>query len=185
MIIGLLTYLLNFNSNWLSDVVHLVFSWGNNQGERVLCRSRSAIEKLIVRQRNVATELTNTMSSAISATDNLESTMTTYLPPGDTLSTTLSSPQFSQALSMFWSALQSGQAGPVVQQFGLGADAISAAATGNLEEFVTALESEIHVSSNVADQSNDDAKTKAGKTDSQDNSTAGKKNDEDDEMALD
>lgn len=80
--------------------------------------------------------------------------------------------------------VQSGQAGPVVRQFGLGSDAINAAATGNLEEFVTALESETKVSSNVADQSNDDDKSKTGKTDSQDNSAAGKKNDEDDEMTL-
>ncbi|XP_012274243.1 proteasomal ubiquitin receptor ADRM1 homolog isoform X2 [Orussus abietinus] len=37
---------------------------------------------------------------------------------------------------------QSGQAGPVVRQFGLDPNAVRAAVRGNLEEFVTALESE-------------------------------------------
>lgn len=188
MVFGLISCILNFNLNWLTEVINYVYSLGNNQGERIICRSRSAIEKLIVRQRNVATELTNTMSSAITSTDSLESTMNTHLPPGDTLSTTLSSPQFSQALSMFWSALQSGQAGPVVRQFGLGTDAINAAATGNLEDFVSALETETKSSSNTPtttttttvadDDKNKDKPAAAAAADK-------KKDDEDDGMALD
>lgn len=53
---------------------------------------------------------------------------------------TISSPQFQQALSMFSSALQSGQLGPVVSQFQLNDDAVAAAASGDLEQFVKALE---------------------------------------------
>lgn len=53
---------------------------------------------------------------------------------------TISSPQFQQALSMFSSALQSGQLGPVVSQFQLNEDAVAAATTGDLEQFVKALE---------------------------------------------
>lgn len=56
------------------------------------------------------------------------------------LKDTLASPQFQQALSMFSNALQSGQLGPVVSQFKLSDDAVSAANTGDLEQFVKALE---------------------------------------------
>ncbi|XP_014252987.1 proteasomal ubiquitin receptor ADRM1 [Cimex lectularius] len=58
----------------------------------------------------------------------------------DQLRNTLASPQFQQALSMFSTALQSGQLGPVVSQFGVGSDAVSAANQGNMEEFVRALQ---------------------------------------------
>ncbi|XP_043476647.1 proteasomal ubiquitin receptor ADRM1 isoform X1 [Leptopilina heterotoma] len=91
-------------------------------------------------QRGVASELSSSIPGAISSTENLELEMKEHLPPGDNLNTTLSSPQFSQALSMFWSALQSGQAGPVIRQFGLGTQAVNAATNGNLEQFVSALE---------------------------------------------
>jgi len=47
---------------------------------------------------------------------------------------------FVQALSMFSAALQSGQLGPVVQQFEVGAEAVDAANQGNMEEFVRALQ---------------------------------------------
>jgi len=53
---------------------------------------------------------------------------------------TISSPQFQQALSMFSSALQSGQLGPVVSQFQLNDEAVAAATSGDLEQFVKALE---------------------------------------------
>ncbi|XP_058461697.1 proteasomal ubiquitin receptor ADRM1 homolog [Malaya genurostris] len=56
------------------------------------------------------------------------------------LKETLSSPQFHQALSMFSNALQSGQLGPVVSQFQLNAEAVAAANSGDLEQFVKALE---------------------------------------------
>lgn len=56
------------------------------------------------------------------------------------LKDTLASPQFQQALSMFSNALQSGQLGPVVSQFKLSDDAVVAANSGDLEQFVKALE---------------------------------------------
>jgi len=52
----------------------------------------------------------------------------------------ISSPQFQQALAQFSNALQSAQLGPVVKQFELSHDAVAAAYSGNLEEFVRALE---------------------------------------------
>ncbi|XP_015114339.1 proteasomal ubiquitin receptor ADRM1-B isoform X2 [Diachasma alloeum] len=133
-------------------------------------------------QRGVATELTNTIPAAITATESLERTMSKHLPPGDSLCTTLSSPQFSQALSMFWSALQSGQASPVVRQFGLGADAVNAAATGNLEEFVSALEGE--GKSGAAGQAGETEEKKA-EAKGEGAPSSEKKDDGEDPMALD
>ncbi|CAH1405257.1 unnamed protein product [Nezara viridula] len=57
------------------------------------------------------------------------------------LKSTLQSPQFQQALSMFSTAFQSGQLGPVVSQFEMGPEAVNAANSGNMEEFVKALQS--------------------------------------------
>ncbi|CAG0918661.1 unnamed protein product [Notodromas monacha] len=53
---------------------------------------------------------------------------------------TVRSPQFQQAVELFSSALQSGQLGPVIQQFGLGAEAVKAANKGDLEAFLRALD---------------------------------------------
>ena len=133
-------------------------------------------------QRGVATELTNAIPAAISTTESLESAMNVHLPPGDNLSTTLSSPQFSQALSMFWSALQSGQAGPVIRQFGLGSDAVNAAASGNIEEFVSALESEAKSGQGQqqAQQGQDDKSKKQSPP-----AASPDKDDDDEGMALD
>ncbi|KAF4523485.1 hypothetical protein B566_EDAN004554 [Ephemera danica] len=52
----------------------------------------------------------------------------------------LRSPQFQQSLRMFGAAMQSGQLGPVMQQFGVGTDAVNAANQGNMEQFVRSLE---------------------------------------------
>ncbi|XP_043797697.1 proteasomal ubiquitin receptor ADRM1-A isoform X1 [Apis laboriosa] len=132
-------------------------------------------------QRGVATELTNAIPAAISATENLERAMSPHLPPGDHLCTTLVSPQFSQALSMFWSALQSGQAGPVIRQFGLGPDAVNAAASGNIEEFVTALESEAKSGQEQTQQGQEDKNTKQVPP----TSSPDKKGDDDEGLDLD
>lgn len=83
---------------------------------------------------------------------------------------------------MFWSALQSGQAGPVIRQFGLGSDAVNAAASGNIEEFVSALETEAKSGQGQqqAQQGQDDKSKK------QSPSAASPDKDDDDEgMALD
>lgn len=76
------------------------------------------------------------------------------------LKDTIQSPQFQQALSSFSAALQSGQLGPVVSQFQLSPEAIAAANTGDLEQFVKALEK--NASSNAKNtekkEKSDDAK---------------------------
>ncbi|PIK50020.1 putative proteasomal ubiquitin receptor ADRM1-like [Apostichopus japonicus] len=53
---------------------------------------------------------------------------------------TIHSPQFQQAMSMFTAAFQSGQLGPLIGQFNLGAEATEAANRGDLEAFSKALQ---------------------------------------------
>lgn len=182
MVFSLSNIILCPNLTWLSETLAQLSSWASLSG--YVCCFRPATAQLIVRQRGVATELTNVIPAAISTTESLESAMNTHLPPGDNLCTTLSSPQFSQALSMFWSALQSGQAGPVIRQFGLGPDAVSAAASGNIEEFVSALESE---AKNGQGQEAQQQQGQDDKSKKQPSSAASpdKKDDDDEGMALD
>ena len=56
------------------------------------------------------------------------------------LASTVTSPQFQSALSIFSSALQSGQLGPLMEQFELSPECVVAANAGNLEQFVKAME---------------------------------------------
>ena len=71
-----------------------------------------------------------------------------FLPAGEDgkevtaadLSGTVQSPQFQQSVSMFSMALSSGQLGPLVREFGLGEEAAAAAAQGDMEAFVKALQ---------------------------------------------
>jgi hypothetical protein len=48
--------------------------------------------------------------------------------------------QFRQALSLFSSGLQTGQLAPLVREFELGDEAVQAAAAGDMEAFVKALQ---------------------------------------------
>ena len=66
---------------------------------------------------------------------------------------------------MFSAALESGQLGPLVQQFGMNSEAVAAANAGNMEEFVKALQKNAD-----KDKKQDDKK---------------KDGDDDDGMALD
>ena len=60
-----------------------------------------------------------------------------HLPPtSEGLDTVLTSPQFQQALGTFNSALQSGQLGPLMDQFGLGRQVATAATTGGRGGFL-------------------------------------------------
>ncbi|GFY52304.1 proteasomal ubiquitin receptor ADRM1-A [Trichonephila inaurata madagascariensis] len=86
--------------------------------------------------------------------------------PSDQLRSTVQSPQFQQALGMFSAALQSGQLGPLMQQFGMSNDVVSAANSGDMDAFVRALQSSKESSS---ESSNKDKKDQ----------------DKDEDMALD
>uniref|UniRef100_A0A8C5EKM9 Proteasomal ubiquitin receptor ADRM1-like n=1 Tax=Gouania willdenowi TaxID=441366 RepID=A0A8C5EKM9_GOUWI len=70
-----------------------------------------------------------------------------FLPSGESLpqsaeeiQNTLNSPQFQQSMSLFSSALASGQLGPLMSQFGLPAEAVDAANKGDVEAFARAME---------------------------------------------
>jgi len=91
------------------------------------------------------------------------------------LRSTLASPQFQQAVSLFSIALQSGQLGPIVSQFEVGPEAVSAANQGNMEDFVKALQ---NTSLNSSTSSEPSQPEKRKKTDD-------KKDDDDEDMALD
>ncbi|KAK6967714.1 adhesion regulating molecule 1 [Biomphalaria glabrata] len=83
----------------------------------------------------------------ILANSEVQKRLIPYLPEGESLPkteeelrNTVQSPQFQQALSSFSSALQSGQLGPLMSQFGLGEDVANAAAQGDMEAFVKAMQ---------------------------------------------
>lgn len=95
----------------------------------------------------------------------------------DQLKDTLTSPQFQQALSMFSSALQSGQLGPVVSQFQMSPEVVEAANSGDIEQFVKALEK-----TNAAKKESDDS-TESKSDDEKQKKEEGKK-DDDENMQL-
>lgn len=84
---------------------------------------------------------------------------------------------------MFSTALQSGQLGPIVSQFEVGSDAVTAANQGNMEDFVKALQNTTlnSGSTSTLNSSNSEPKQpeKRKKTENK------KKDNEDEDMALD
>ena len=56
------------------------------------------------------------------------------------ITSTISSPQFKQALHLFSTGLQSGQLAPLIREFDLGDAAVAAASSGNMEDFVKAIQ---------------------------------------------
>jgi len=101
------------------------------------------------------------------------------VPTTQQIQETLQSPQFQQALSSFSAAMQSGQLAPLMNQFGLENEAVGAAAQGDMESFVRALQSALHKSS--------DQQTGSSEAKKKDDKNGKPKKDDDDEedMALD
>ncbi|KAF7663590.1 hypothetical protein LDENG_00206020 [Lucifuga dentata] len=106
---------------------------------------------------DLASVLTPEVMAPILANPEVQQRLMPYLPSGESLpqsteelNNTLSSPQFQQAMSMFSSALASGQLGPLMNQFGLPAEAVDAANKGDVEAFAKAMETE-----NKSDQDGD------------------------------
>ncbi|KAG7281079.1 hypothetical protein CRUP_027616 [Coryphaenoides rupestris] len=98
---------------------------------------------------DLASVLTPEIMAPILANAEVQQRLTPYLPSGESLPQspeelhlTISSPQFQQAMSMFSSALASGQLGPLMNQFGLPAEAVDAANKGDVEAFAKAMETE-------------------------------------------
>uniref|UniRef100_A0A8D3ASP4 Proteasomal ubiquitin receptor ADRM1-like n=1 Tax=Scophthalmus maximus TaxID=52904 RepID=A0A8D3ASP4_SCOMX len=98
---------------------------------------------------DLASVLTPEVMAPILDNPEVQQRLVPYLPSGESLPqsseqlhNTLSSPQFQQAMSMFSSALASGQLGPLMNQFGLPAEAVDAANKGDVEAFAKAMETE-------------------------------------------
>ncbi|KAG7283453.1 hypothetical protein CRUP_035246 [Coryphaenoides rupestris] len=107
---------------------------------------------------DLASVCTPEMMAPILSNAEVRERLLPFLPSGESLpqtaeeiQNTLTSPQFQQAMSMFSSALASGQLGPLMSQFGLPADAVDAANRGDVEAFAKAMES-----SKVGDKKEDD-----------------------------
>lgn len=98
---------------------------------------------------DLASVLTPEVMAPILANAEVQQRLLPYLPSGESflqsteeLQNTLTSPQFQQAMSMFSSALESGQLGPLMNQFGLPTEAVEAANKGDVEAFAKAMEGE-------------------------------------------
>ena len=76
----------------------------------------------------ITSDVLRPLSSDGSVQEQLES----HIPhTSESVADVLTSPQFQQALGVFGSALQSGQLGPLMSQFGMGQEVVSAADTGS------------------------------------------------------
>lgn len=87
------------------------------------------------------------LMAPILANSEIQERLMQHLPDSEILPkteeevrTTLTTPQFKKAMSSFGHALQSGQLGPLLQQFNLPDEVTNAAAQGNLEAFAKAME---------------------------------------------
>uniref|UniRef100_A0A671RWM7 Proteasomal ubiquitin receptor ADRM1-like n=1 Tax=Sinocyclocheilus anshuiensis TaxID=1608454 RepID=A0A671RWM7_9TELE len=96
---------------------------------------------------DLASVLTPEVMAPILTNAEVQQRLLPYLPSGESLpqsteelQNTLTSPQFQQAMSMFSSALASGQLGPLMNQFGLPTEAVEAANKGDVEAFAKAME---------------------------------------------
>lgn len=86
---------------------------------------------------DLASVCTPEMMAPILSNTEVQQRLLPFLPSGESLpqsaeeiQNTLNSPQFQQSMSMFSSALASGQLGPLMSQFGLPPDAVDAANRG-------------------------------------------------------
>ncbi|KAK5924362.1 hypothetical protein CgunFtcFv8_001235 [Champsocephalus gunnari] len=103
----------------------------------------------VVSAVDLSSVLTPEVMAPILSHPEVQQRLSPFLPSGESLpqsseelNNTLSSPQFQQAMSMFSSALASGQLGPLMNQFGLPAEAVDAANKGDVEAFAKAMETE-------------------------------------------
>lgn len=77
------------------------------------------------------------MLRPLSSDGSVQEQLEPHIPPtSESVADVLTSPQFQQALGVFGSALQSGQLGPLISQFGMGQDVINAANTGSMSTLV-------------------------------------------------
>lgn len=96
---------------------------------------------------DLTTAVTPEAMLPILANADVQAKLIPHLPEGESLPkteaelrNTITTPQFQQALQSFSAALASGQLGPLMTQFDLGEDAAAAAASGDVEGFVKAMQ---------------------------------------------
>ncbi|XP_042346900.1 proteasomal ubiquitin receptor ADRM1 isoform X2 [Plectropomus leopardus] len=96
---------------------------------------------------DLASVCTPEMMAPILTNAEVQQRLLPFLPSGESLpqsaeeiQNTINSPQFQQSMSMFSSALASGQLGPLMSQFGLPAEAVDAANRGDVEAFAKAMQ---------------------------------------------
>ncbi|KAK2192539.1 hypothetical protein NP493_28g06043 [Ridgeia piscesae] len=96
---------------------------------------------------DLAVAITPDAMIPILANPQIQQQLLPFLPEGESLPkteeelrNTVKSPQFKQAMSSFSAALASGQLGPLMGQFGLGEEVANAAAQGDVEAFVKAMQ---------------------------------------------
>ncbi|XP_030589438.1 proteasomal ubiquitin receptor ADRM1 isoform X2 [Archocentrus centrarchus] len=96
---------------------------------------------------DLASVCTPEMMAPILSNAEVQQRLLPFLPSGESLpqsaeeiQNTLNSPQFQQSMSMFSSALASGQLGPLMSQFGLPPEAVDAANRGDVEAFARAMQ---------------------------------------------
>nr|CAI5849462.1 unnamed protein product [Callosobruchus analis] len=130
---------------------------------------------------DLSTALTgDALAGVLNNPDTLQQ-LQSHLPAVDentqeALRSTLASPQFQQAVSQFSSALESGQLGPIVSQLAVNPEAVAAAAQGNMQDFVKALEKSSSTSTSAQSEKDKEADKSTKKDD---------KKDDDEEMQLD
>lgn len=96
-------------------------------GEEYITISALVIEPDVSLQEVVTPDVLRPMAQSAQVQDQLSP----HLPPtSQPVGAVLTSPQFQQALGLFNSALQSGELGPLLNQFGLGPTVTHAAAAG-------------------------------------------------------
>ncbi|ELT94344.1 hypothetical protein CAPTEDRAFT_18438 [Capitella teleta] len=119
----------------LSDLQNILSGLGGEAGAR-----REGID--------LATAVTPEAMLPILANKDVQERLLPFLPEGEQLPkteaelrSTVASPQFQQAMQSFSAALASGQLGPLMGQFNLGADVMAAAEAGDVEAFAKAMQS--------------------------------------------
>ncbi|OTF74769.1 hypothetical protein BLA29_013813, partial [Euroglyphus maynei] len=83
---------------------------------------------MLPQQQSTASDTSSTATAA--ATPSTATTSKTAKTLTEQFLSTVQSPQFQQALNSFSHALQSGQLGPLMQQFGLSESCVNAANNG-------------------------------------------------------
>lgn len=146
-------------------------------------------------QRSESVDLSRAISpedlTPILNNPDLRQQLAQFLPDGeqlpqtpDEVASTLKSPQFQQALAMFSSALQSGQLGPLMQQFGFGSDVAQAAARGDMVEFARAVQESSRPSTADSTSGTADSRPPTAGIDKKEDGDK-KDKDDDEPMALD